>query len=105
MGKKDSLAFNSHVFHEGTQTRGYEFFGAHAETRGGAEGYVFRTWAPHARAISVVGEFNGWNAAAHPMELVEHEIWEGFVPGLKEYDLYKFAVTGADGECRLKADP
>ena len=63
------------------------------------EGYVFRTWAPHARAISVVGEFNGWNAAAHPMELVEHEIWEGFVPGLKEYDLYKFAVTGADGEC------
>ena len=105
MGKKDSLAFNSHVFHEGTQTRGYEFFGAHAETRGGAEGYVVRTWAPHARAISVVGEFNGWNAAAHPMELVEHEIWEGFVPGLKEYDLYKFAVTGADGECRLKADP
>ena len=105
MGKKDSLAFNSHVFHEGTQTRGYEFFGAHAETRDGVDGYVFRTWAPHAKSISVVGEFNQWDTEAHPMEIVEHEIWEGFVPGLKEYDTYKFAIIGADGECRMKADP
>ena len=55
MGKKDSLAFNSHVFHEGTMTRGYEFFGAHAERRDGVDGYVFRTWAPNAKSISVVG--------------------------------------------------
>ena len=105
MGKKDSLAFNSHVFHEGTMTRGYEFFGAHAETRSGVEGYRFRTWAPHAKAISVVGDFNQWNPEANPMQIVEREIWEGFVPGLREYDLYKFAVTGADGELHMKADP
>lgn len=105
MGKRDGLAFNSHVFHEGTQTRGYEFFGAHAEQVNGTNGYVFRTWAPHAQAISVVGAFNDWDAEANPMQLVEHEIWEAFVPGLQEYDIYKFAVTGRDGETRLKADP
>ncbi len=105
MGKKESLAFNSHVFHEGTMTRGYEFFGAHAAVRDGVEGYLFRTWAPAARSISVVGDFNGWDRGAHPMAKVEREIWEAFIPGLQEYDIYKFAVEGRTGEVHLKADP
>lgn len=105
MGKNDTLAFNSHVFHEGTMTRGYEFFGTHAEERDGQRGYVFRTWAPHAREISIVGDFNGWQVGANPMQCVEREIWEGFVPGLKEYDTYKFAVMGQNGEIHMKADP
>ena len=105
MGKRDSLAFNSHVFHEGTMTRGYEFFGAHAEERNGEQGFIFRTWAPHAAAISVVGAFNDWNVEANPMKIVEREIWEAFIPGLQQYDLYKFAITDADGELHMKADP
>ena len=84
---------------------GYTFFGAHAERRDGRDGYVFRTWAPHAKRVSVVGEFNGWTADADPMQKVEREIWEGFVPGLQQYDLYKFAVTGQNGQTHLKADP
>lgn len=105
MGRKESLAFNSHVFHEGTQIRGYEFFGSHEEIRDGVKGYIFRVWAPNAKAISVVGAFNQWKIGANPMELVEREIWAAFVPGLQECDTYKFAVTGADGETRMKADP
>ena len=105
MGRKDSLAFNSHVFHEGTMARGYEFFGAHAAQREGVDGYVFRVWAPHAEAVAVVGDFNDWNAEKNLMSIVEREIWEGFVPGLREYDIYKFAITGPDGEVRMKADP
>ena len=49
MGRKDSLAFNSHVFHEGTMAQGYEFFGAHVAQRESTDGYVFRVWAPHAK--------------------------------------------------------
>lgn len=105
MGRKDSLAFNSHVFHEGTMARGYEFFGAHAAQREGVDGYVFRVWAPHAEAVAVVGDFNDWDAEKNLMSIVEREIWEGFVPGLREYDIYKFAITGPDGEVRMKADP
>ena len=105
MGRKDSLAFNSHVFHEGTMAQGYEFFGAHAAQRESTDGYVFRVWAPHAKKVAVVGDFNDWDAEKNPMSIVEREIWEGFVPGLQEYDLYKFAITGPDGEIRMKADP
>ena len=105
MGRKDSLAFNSHVFHEGTMAQGYEFFGAHAAQRESTDGYVFRVWAPHATKVAVVGDFNDWDAEKNPMSIVEREIWEGFVPGLQEYDLYKFAITGPDGEIRMKADP
>ena len=53
----------------------------------------------------MVGDFNDWDAEKNPMSIVEREIWEGFVPGLQEYDLYKFAITGPDGEIRMKADP
>ena len=88
MGGKENLSFSSHIFHEGTMIHGYTFFGAHAERRDGRDGYVFRTWAPHAKRVSVGGEFNGWTADADPMQKVEREIWEGFVPGLQQYDLY-----------------
>ena len=105
MGKKESLAFNSHVFHEGTMTRGYEFFGAHPEQKEGVDGYLFRTWAPNAKSISIVGEFNGWSMETNPMRIVEREIWEGFVPGLKKYDTYKFAVIDQKDQVHMKADP
>jgi 1,4-alpha-glucan branching enzyme len=55
--------------------------------------------------VSVVGEFDGWNAGADPLARTDGGIWEGFVGGLGVYDVYKFAITGADGKTRLKADP
>ncbi|MDE7262473.1 MAG: 1,4-alpha-glucan branching protein GlgB [Oscillospiraceae bacterium] len=94
-----------YYFHLGTDTSAYEFLGAHQLTHEGTSGYMFRVWAPRAQAVSVVGDFNGWDTNAHPMRKVSDEIWERFVPGGNTYDAYKFAITGADGVLRMKADP
>ncbi len=102
---------NNYFFHEGKNIDAYTFLGAHPDTRDGEDGYVFRVWAPKARAVSVVGEFNGWNESASPMtriwlaNAVDTGIWERFIPGCHTYDAYKFAVTGADGKVRMKTDP
>lgn len=103
MAKKDLPLY---LFHQGTNYKTYEFLGAHPAKKGRAQGYVFRTWAPHAQSVSVVGDFNGWNPQANPMVMLgSHGVWECFVPGLKRYDLYKFNIKAADGREILKADP
>ena len=66
---------------------------------------MFRVWAPHAKAVSVVGDFNSWVPGSHPMTKVEEGIWELFIPGIKEYDIYKFCVTSPSDELLFKADP
>ena len=91
-------------FHEGILTDGWRYFGAHPETRNGTRGWRFRTWAPRAQGVSIVGEFNNWDETANPLTR-NGELWEGFIPGLKEFDTYKLAVRGNDGVVRLKADP
>ena len=91
-------------FHSGALTDGWKWFGAHPAQRRGKEGWAFRVWAPTAQAVSVVGEFNGWNAGAAPLHR-NGEVWSGFVPGLQQYDAYKYAVTGEDGTTHYKADP
>ncbi len=91
-------------FHAGTLTDGWRWFGAHPEERRGKKGWSFRVWAPHAKAVSVVGDFNQWNSKANKLSR-KGEIWEGFVEGLDEYTIYKYAVTGQDDEVRMKADP
>ena len=91
-------------FHEGALTDGWRWFGAHPAVRDGTPGWEFRVWAPCARGVSIVGDFNQWDAGRDPMER-DGEIWTGFVPGLKPFDAYKYAVTGTDGGLRLKADP
>lgn len=65
----------------------------------------FVLWAPNARAVSVVGDFNGWDGAATPMEKLDGGVWAAFVPGLETGALYKYCVTGADGRTVFKADP
>ncbi len=102
---READEFNTHLFHEGTARSAYEYMGAHAATHDGMAGYMFRVWAPRAQAVSVVGDFNSWDAAANPMEKITQGIWECFIPGGKVYDAYKFAVKGAGGETHLKADP
>ncbi|MBI4343933.1 MAG: 1,4-alpha-glucan branching enzyme, partial [Candidatus Omnitrophica bacterium] len=70
--------FDRHLFSEGTHYRAYEKMGAHLCARQGRVGVSFAVWAPNARAVSVIGDFNGWRAGAHPLRaLGESGVWEG----------------------------
>ena len=103
--KQTGRRFDATAFFGGTDSEAYRFLGAHRAQRGGEEGYLFRLWAPNAARVSVVGDFCGWDAGAFPMARSEHGLWERFVPGLKQFDTYKYAVTSAQGKTVLKADP
>ena len=93
------------LFKQGNNQEAQRFFGAHLCERDGQPGAVFRVWAPHAKAVSVVGDFNSWVPTSHPMTKVEEGIWELFIPGIKEYDVYKYCVTTQWDELVFKADP
>ncbi len=93
--------FDLAAFYEGRATNLYETLGAHKT----GDGWVFRVWAPRAQRVSVVGDFCNWDATRHMMRRREGGIWETKIAGLKQYDVYKFAVLGADGVERLKTDP
>ena len=95
-----------YLFKQGNNCEAYRYFGAHLESRAGETGVVFRVWAPHAAAISVVGDFNSWKPGSHPMRKVDGDsVWELFIPGVKEYDVYKYCVTTRAGDLVYKADP
>ena len=97
--------FDAGAFFGGTDSEAYRFLGAHHAQRGGEEGYLFRLWAPNAARVSVTGDFCAWDEGAFPMARNEHGLWERFIPGLKQFDAYKYAVTSAQGKTVLKADP
>ncbi|MEZ4552590.1 MAG: 1,4-alpha-glucan branching protein GlgB [Dehalococcoidia bacterium] len=98
--------YDLHLLAEGTHLEAYDRLGAHPVTIEGDTGTVFAVWAPNARAVSVIGDFNGWQPDAHPLHLrPEAGIWEGFVAGVYPGDLYKFSVVQADGATMQKADP
>jgi len=95
-----------YLFHEGTLYRSYLSMGAHLATDdAGTAGVQFSVWAPRARSVSVVGDFNGWDRAAHPLERVSSGVWSGFVPGIGGGTVYKYAVESPDGGWKMKADP
>ena len=95
-----------YLFKQGNNCEAYRYFGAHLDRRAGEQGVVFRVWAPHAVAVSVVGDFNSWKPGSHPMQKVDGDsIWELFIPGVKEYDVYKYCVTTRAGDLLYKADP
>src|SRR3972149_1077414 len=91
----------------GTHLRKHEKIGAHAMKLEGVTGVNFAVWAPNARRVSVVGDFNHWDGRCHAMR--NHPgngIWAIFIPGLGEGALYKFEVKARSGEeIALKADP
>ena len=95
------------LFSEGRHIRLYERLGAFPAQGEGSGGVYFATWAPDAEAVSVIGEFNGWDPAAHSMHPNETGgIWEGYVAEARPGDLYKYRITpGREGSGFDKADP
>ena len=96
-----------YLFREGNHFRAYQKLGAHAALHNERGGTSFRVWAPNARAVSVIGEFNGWDEAAHPLAArADHSgIWEGFVAGVGRGALYKYRILSQAGERFDKSDP
>ena len=99
--------YDLHLLGEGTHYRNWEKLGAHIVELEGVAGVVFAVWAPTARRVSVVGDFNAWDGRRHPMRARGGSgIWELFVPGLAEGDVYKYEIKSRDsGRILLKADP
>ena len=99
--------FDLYLFHQGTNYHAQEMLGAHFIERDGKRGVRFTVWAPNAKSVSVVGGFNDWDANAQPMQRVrDGEIWETFVEGLGEGEIYKYAIEPQWGGPRImKADP
>ena len=95
-----------YLFGQGTHYKIFEKLGAHPKTYKGKAGMYFAVWAPHAKAVGVVGDFNGWDPDAAPMSpLADSGIYEAFIPGVGLGELYKFAITTQEGKILFKADP
>jgi 1,4-alpha-glucan branching enzyme len=101
LGDMDRYLFNS-----GTHYRLYDRLGAHGTTIDGFAGTMFRVWAPGARRVSVIGDFNSWDGRVHQMRSLENSgIWEIFIPGIAENELYKFEIRTQYRDLLTKSDP
>jgi 1,4-alpha-glucan branching enzyme len=98
--------FDLYLFAEGTHARAYEKLGAHITAKDGRRGTHFAVWAPNAKLVSVIGDFNGWNPAANVLRPSHAGIWEGFVPDISQGTAYKYHVESQYGNYKVdKADP
>ncbi len=98
--------FDTYLFAEGKHYDVYEKFGAHPMTIDGVKGTYFAVWAPHARRVSVVGDFNMWDGGLNPMQMMQTSgIYELFIPDVAPGAVYKYQVLTRDGEILYKADP
>ncbi len=94
-----------YLFHQGNNMKAYEYMGAH-KVPDEKNLWSFRVWAPHAKAISVIGDFNDWDEYRNPMEKINDAgMWECYIADVKEFDKYKFSVTAQDGKKTAKSDP
>jgi 1,4-alpha-glucan branching enzyme len=95
-----------HLISEGTHERLYDVLGAHPRTLEGTAGVSFAVWAPGARSVRLVGDFDRWDGRLLPMRSMGASgVWEIFVPGIGPGELYKYEIVGHDGTLRTKADP
>lgn len=91
-----------YLFHRGEHREVYNYMGAHLTKNS----VIFRVWAPHAKSVAVVGDFNNWTGYDHMMKKINNEgIWELEIPNLKKLEKYKYRVESADGRVEMKADP
>ncbi|WP_250125562.1 1,4-alpha-glucan branching enzyme [Chroococcidiopsis sp. CCMEE 29] len=97
--------FDLHLFAEGNHHRIYEKLGAHPTEINGVEGVYFAVWAPNARNVSVLGDFNYWDGRKNQMRKGATGIWELFIPGLAVGDRYKYEIKNQDGHIYEKSDP
>ncbi len=101
LGEQDRFLFNA-----GRNYKLYDHLGAHPTICHNIAGTVFRTWAPSARAVSVIGNFNGWDGRVHPMRsLGASGVWELFLPHLQQEEIYKFQIKTQHGDTLEKSDP
>ena len=105
MNLNDSKEITS--FHDGSNYKSYNFMGSHRETIDGQNCVVFRTWAPQAKSVSVVGDFNNWNRNVHRMNRISADgIWECYImEDIPEFSIYKYSVETSWNEIILKTDP
>ncbi len=97
---------DKHLFNEGKLTRLYEKLGAQIMELAGVKGVCFSVWAPNARRVSVVGNFNSWDGRLHMMNAVgQTGVWELFIPGIDAGEIYKFEIKTQEGALRIKTDP
>lgn len=94
-----------YLFHNGSNYDAADFFGAHCIDSAKTCGYEFRVWAPNAKSVSVVGDFNNWDRTINPMKKISDQIWMAFVSDLKIFDTYKYSVETQNGIVKMKADP
>ena len=95
-----------HLFGSGTHYEIYNKLGAHPTKIDGVDGVLFALWAPNAKRVSVVGDFNGWHGLRHTMRALQRSgVWELFIPGLKPGDNYKYEIKSLNGNIQLKTDP
>ncbi len=98
--------YDLHLLGEGTHLRLYDKLGAHPMALDGVAGVAFVVWAPNARRVSVVGDFNFWDGRRHAMRVRGNGYWEIFAPGAHATDKYKYEIVGHDGNVLpLKSDP
>ena len=93
-----------YLFHEGSNSNAYEYFGSHRKNKNAV---VFRVWAPDAKNVSVTGDFNDWSETENPMKPLKNSggVWEAEIKNIKPYDMYKYCITAADGRTLMKCDP
>lgn len=93
-----------YLFHEGSNSNAYEYFGSHRKNKNTV---VFRVWAPGAKNVSVTGDFNDWSETENPMKQLKNSggVWEAEIKNIKPYDMYKYCITAADGRTLMKCDP
>ena len=104
--KSQISEMDCYLFGEGKHYEIYEKLGAHPMTIDGVEGTYFAVWAPHARRVSVVGDFNLWDGRVHQMNMLETSgVYELFIPGVRPGAIYKYQILTREGEILHKADP
>ena len=104
--RPDDKRTAAELFNYGENLRAYEYFGAHKAVRKDKQGVLFRVWAPHALSVSVVGDFNDWNKNSNHMKNRNDDgIWELFIEGIGQLELYKYCIETPWFEKILKSDP
>lgn len=98
--------FDLHLFAEGNHHKIYEKLGSHKMVLKEVEGFFFSVWAPNAKRVSVIGDFNSWDGRRHPMRVRGMSgVWELFIPALTDGEIYKYEIRVKNGDIIIKADP